>query len=111
MKYKKIGLILLGILIPTITIPSLASSYEDFPLTPGQIKFINLIDSYAGTKFSKLIDTPNANRIISAGTFACGHKDFQKNFIIAAGVDKSMVEQASKTFESLLCSHLDTKDY
>lgn len=76
-KYGIAGFIIaLSTFIPT---PSIASNYEDFPLTSGQIKFIKLIDTKSGTNFSKLIDTPNANRIISAATFACTHTSFQKN--------------------------------
>jgi hypothetical protein len=89
-----------------IHIPSIASNYEDFPLTSGQVKFIKLIDTKSGTNFSKLIDTPNANRIISAATFACTYTSFQKKFISAAGGDLKTQKDISKLFETLFCNHL-----
>ena len=89
-----------------ISIPSIASAYEDFPLTSGQIKFIKLIDTKSGTNFSKLIDTLNANRIISAATFACAHTRFQKKVISAAGGDFKTQKDISKLFETLFCNHL-----
>jgi hypothetical protein len=106
MKRKHIFLSILGVLGIAIAVPAIASTYDDFPLTPGQVQFIKLIDAQAGTKFSSLIDTPNANRIISAATFACGNIDFQKKFFRALGADSSSATSTSKTFERLFCNHL-----
>lgn len=108
-KYATIGL--LSVLFLIISTPTIASVYEDFPLTQGQIKFIKLFDSKAGTKFSELIDTPNANRIISAATFACTHTDFQEKVVIAAGGDLKTAKEASKIFESLFCDHVNPRHY
>jgi hypothetical protein len=111
MNHKHIFLGVLGILGTAITIPAIASNYDDIPLTPGQIQFIKLIDSQAGTKFSSLIDTPNSNRIITAATFACGNVDFQKKFLKAAGANNATSVSASNTFEKLFCDHLNIKGH
>jgi len=106
MKRKHMILSALGVLGMAIAVPAIASTYDDIPLTPGQVQFIKLVDTQAGTKFSSLINTPNANRIITAATFACGHVDFQKKFLRAAGTDNVTSVSASKTFEKLFCDHL-----
>lgn len=106
MKRKHIILSILGVLGTAIAVPAIASTYDDIPLTPGQVQFIKLVDAQAGTKFSSLINTPSANRIITAATFACGNVDFQKKFLRAAGADNATSVSASKTFEKLFCDHL-----
>jgi hypothetical protein len=111
MKRKHIFLSIFGILGAAIAVPAIASTYDEFPLTPGQVQFIKLVDAQTGTKFSSLINTPNANRIITAATFACGNIDFQRKFLRATGVDASTSDSASKTFEKLFCDHLNIKGH
>lgn len=106
MKNKKLIAISIGLLLSTLSIPVIASTYENFELTKGQIEFINFIDSSAGTNFISLVNTPNANRIISSATFACGYKDFQRKIIIAAGGDEKISKKISNKFESLFCDHV-----